>query len=67
MRGAFTTPPAQTPPAADHSFDTGEVVIVAVAGGPHRQDQRSIRFVRVLEPTDQRLELRPRIIGRIIG
>src|SRR5712675_1370235 len=37
------------------------------SGGTHRQHQRSIRLVRVLEPADQRLELRPRIISRIIG
>ena len=64
MRGRLHHSSSAMPPAADHSLIAGEIVIGAVTVGPHRQVQRGIGLVFVLEFADQLLELLPRVIGR---
>ena len=44
-------------------LDAGEIVIRTVAVGPHRQVQRGIGLVFVIEFADQLLELLPRVVG----
>src|SRR6516164_11376225 len=48
-------------------LDPREIVICAVAIGPHRQVQRPIGLILVFEFRDQRLELLASIIGGGIG
>src|SRR6185312_17055367 len=48
-------------------LDPREIVIGAIAVGPHRQHERTIGLVLVFEFADQRLELRPRIVGGSVG
>src|ERR1700733_3412620 len=48
-------------------LDAGEVVIVAVTVRPHRQIERRIRLILVVELPDQYFELSPRIIGCPLG
>src|SRR3954469_15970243 len=45
-------------------LDPGKIVIGAVAVGPHRQVQRGVGLVLVLEGADQRLELGPGLGSR---
>src|SRR5207302_10360945 len=48
-------------------LDTGEVVVGAVAVRPHRQIERGIGLVLVLEGADQLFELSSRFTGGNIG
>src|SRR5664279_611358 len=65
-RGTFTIPRSQA--AGRGPFlDAGEIVVAAVAVRPHRQIERSIRFVLVLEFADQDFKLLSCVVGGRIG
>src|ERR1700756_192977 len=70
-RGAFTIPRSpffDSEAAGRRPFlDAGEIVISAVAVGPHRQVQRAIRLLLVLELADEHLELLACIVSGLIG
>src|ERR1700677_8344 len=61
--------PFRKPQAAGRRpfLDPREIVVTAVAVGPHRQVQRTIGLGLALEFTNQRLELSQRVIGGLIG
>src|SRR5205085_415041 len=63
--GAATSPFLDPQSAGRGPFlDPGEIVISAVAVGPHRQVQRGVGLILILEGADQRLQLGPGLSGR---